>query len=175
MRDDRSRRNFGTMASRSSAPPTRRYRHTQRNAGVLVLFGLAGAGPLVSLALLGIRSIPLAPRLTLAAAALAMIGSGLLFSALTIVVDDERLTWHFAAGLLGKSVPLADITGAEATMTRWMEGIGVHLTTRGWLYNVGGRGAVLVTLRDGKRFLLGTDEPAALVQALGSPAHTTRP
>ena len=157
------------MASRLGAGAPRRYVHTQRNAGVVLLFGVAGAAMLASLAFPSVRSLPLGPRLTLAAAALAMIGAAFAFSALTIDVDDDRLTWHFGAGLLRKTVPLGEVAAAEATTTSWIEGVGVHLTTRGWLYNVGGRGAVLVTLRDGTWFLLGTDEPGALVRALAVP------
>jgi hypothetical protein len=156
-----------SMTSSPAVASTHRYAHTQRNAGVTLLFGIFGAATLASLAFPAIQALPLGPRLTIVAGALAMIGAALAFSALTIVVDDGRLTWHFGAGLLSKRVPLGEIAAAEWTTTSWFEGLGVHLTARGWLYNVGGRGAVLVTLRDGERFLLGTDEPEALVQALG--------
>lgn len=143
-----------------------RYEHTQRSPRILLLFGLAGAGVLAALALPSTRALALGPRLTLAASALALFGSGAIFSTLTITVDDERLAWHYGAGLFQKSVPLSEIVSAEPTTTMRLEGWGIHLTTRGWLYNVAGRQAVLVTLRDGKRFMLGTDVPAALVQAL---------
>jgi len=42
----------------------------------------------------------------------------------------------------------------------------VHRTRRGWLYNVAGFDAVLVRLKDGKSFLVGTDEPRRLKAAL---------
>ena len=59
-----------------------------------------------------------------------------------------------------------EIVSAEPVATTWLDGWGIHLTARGWLYNVRGRDAVLVTLRGGKSFLLGTDEPALLAAAL---------
>jgi len=37
---------------------------------------------------------------------------------------------------------------------------------RYWVYNVSGLEAVEVTLRSGKRFRIGTDEPEALLTAL---------
>ncbi len=43
---------------------------------------------------------------------------------------------------------------------------GIHLTPEGWLYNVSGFRAVAVRLKSGKRFLLGTDEPERLCQAI---------
>jgi hypothetical protein len=143
-----------------------RYEHTQRSPWILLLLGVAGAATLAALALPSTRALALGPRLTLAASALALVGSGVIFSTLTITVDNERLAWHYGAGLFRKSVPLSEIVAAEPTTTVRLEGWGIHLTTRGWLYNVAGRRAVLVSLRGGKRFMLGTDEPDALVQAL---------
>jgi hypothetical protein len=143
------------------------YEHTQRSPQLLLLFCLAGGGTLVSLSLPVTRALPLGARLTLGAAAVAMIGSGLLFSSLTIRVADGRLDWHFGPGVMRRSVPLGEIASAEPATTSWADGWGVHLTRRGWLYNEAGHQAVLVTKRDGTRFMLGTDEPAGLVRELG--------
>ncbi len=145
------------------------YEHTQRSPRLLLLLGVAAGGVLVALALPATRLLTLGPRLTLAASALSLFVSGLAFSSLTIRIADGRLAWHFGAGLFGKSVPLAEIASAEPTTITWMDGWGIHLTRRGWLYNDAGRQAVLITMHDGKRFMLGTDEPAALVQALHGP------
>ena len=41
-----------------------------------------------------------------------------------------------------------------------------HLTPYGWLYNVSGLDAVAITLRDGRKFALGTDDPEGLVTAI---------
>ena len=142
------------------------YAHTQRNPMLLLLLGVAGAVTLATLALPAARTIPFGARLTIVAAAVAMVVSGLVFTTLTISVDAEWLSWHFGAGLMRKSVSLAEIVSAEPVTTTWLDGWGIHLTSRGWLYNVRGRDAVLVTLRGGKRFLLGTDEPAVLAAAL---------
>jgi hypothetical protein len=147
---------------------TDRYQHTQRSHLLLLLLSVAAAVTLGSLALPVSRTIPLGPRLTIVAAALAMIASGLVFSSLTITTDAEQLSWHFGAGLFRKSVPLAEVVSAEPVRTTWVDGWGIHLTWRGWLYNVAGHNAVRVSLRSGKQFLLGTDEPAALAQALHS-------
>lgn len=145
------------------------YEHTQRSPRLRLLLTLAGAGTLVSLALPATRAVPFGARLTIGAAALAMFGSGLVFSSLTVRVADGHLAWHFGPGAMRRAVPLYDIASAEPTTTSWADGWGIHLTGRGWLYNEAGHDAVLVTKRDGTRFLLGTDEPAALVQALGAP------
>ena len=142
------------------------YRHTQRSTALLVLLLVAGAVPLALLAFGPGPTLPTGPRLTLLAALVAIVASAAVFSSLTIEVADGRLSWYFGPGVLRKSVPVAAIAAAEPTTTALWEGWGVHLTTRGWLYNVSGRGAVLFTRRDGKRFMLGSDEPAALADAI---------
>jgi hypothetical protein len=148
------------------------YEHTQRSGRLLLLFCLAGAGALAALALPAVRALPAGPRFTLAAAALAFVVGGLGFSSFTIRVGDGRLAWHFGPGLVRKSVPLGEIAAAEPATTSWVDGWGIHLTRRGWLYNVAGHNAVLVTMRDGKRFMLGTDEPAALIAAIRAASGT---
>jgi hypothetical protein len=142
------------------------YRHTQRSTALLTLLLLAAAVPLALLLFGPGPTLPAGPRLTLAAALVAIATSAVVFSSLTIEVADGRLSWHFGPGVLRKSVPVAAVAAAEPTTTMWWEGWGIHLTTRGWLYNVSGRGAVLVTRRDGKRFMLGSDEPAVLADAI---------
>ena len=47
-----------------------------------------------------------------------------------------------------------------------VDGVGIHAGPRGWVYNVALGPAVRVVPRDGRAFLLGTDDPAGLVGAL---------
>jgi hypothetical protein len=92
--------------------------------------------------------------------------SAVVFSSLTIRVADGQLYWHFGPGVVKKSVPLSAIARTESTTTTFLNGWGIHLTSRGWLYNVAGRRAVHVQLRDGTQFLLGSDEPESLERAI---------
>jgi hypothetical protein len=91
---------------------------------------------------------------------------GFVFSSLTIQITDRALRWQFGPGLIRKEVPLHDIEKAEVIETTFLQGWGIHYTTRGWLYNVSGFGAVAVRLKSRKQFLLGTDEPKQLLAAL---------
>lgn len=90
----------------------------------------------------------------------------LLFSSLKVVVSDKFLHWSFGPGILRKRVALAQIAHVEASRTSMLEGWGIHYTRRGWLYNVSGFEVLLVTMKDGKCFLLGTDDVGALAQAV---------
>lgn len=89
-----------------------------------------------------------------------------LFSSLSIEITDRHLRWKFGPGLIRKQELLADMVEAKVTKTRFLEGWGIHLTSRGWLYNVSGFHAVAITMKTGKQFLLGSDEPERLVAVL---------
>lgn len=89
-----------------------------------------------------------------------------LFSALEITIDSQNLTWKFLPGFIKKSVPIAEVLEAQPVTSSFIYGWGIHYTDRGWLYNVSGLGAVHIKLRSGKQFMLGTDEPAVLAEAI---------
>jgi hypothetical protein len=89
-----------------------------------------------------------------------------LFWKMTITIEDGILRARFGPGPIWKRCRLAEIADCQATKIRWWWGWGVHLTPRGWLFNVGGWDAVEITTRNGRRFLLGTDQPAELVAAI---------
>ena len=59
-----------------------------------------------------------------------------------------------------------DIVSADVVRNPIIYGWGMHMIPRGWVYNVSGRSAVEVNLKDGTRLRLGTDEPEALVRAI---------
>lgn len=142
------------------------YHHTQRNAAAFLLFNLAALLP-IGLFLSG--ALPpgdVGARITVLVAAAVMMLSSFALSSLTIAVRDGQLSWWFGPGIVKKTVPLSTIVSAEPTTTSIFNGWGIHLTGRGWLYNVAGRQAVLITQQDGKRFLLGTDEPDGLAQTI---------
>lgn len=90
----------------------------------------------------------------------------LLFSVLEVAIDSQKLSWRFLPGFIQKSVMLADIVDAKPTRSSFIYGWGIHYTDRGWLYNVSGFGAVHVRMRNGRNFMLGSDEPAALADAI---------
>jgi len=91
-----------------------------------------------------------------------------LFYKLRITIEDETLCASFGPGIIRKRVRLSEIVECEPIRIRWWYGWGIHLTPCGWLYNVSGFDAVAITLRDGKRFALGTDDPHGLTEAIRS-------
>jgi hypothetical protein len=142
-----------------------RYEHTQTGWPMRLSFGAAAAGLLVA-GLLTSAELPPSARAAFAVGALALALLGWVWSGLTIRIADGKLHWRFGLGWPRKSVPLERIAGVETTHTTFWEGWGVHRTRRGWLYNVAGRDAVLIRQHDGKSFMLGTDEPRKLRNAI---------
>jgi hypothetical protein len=87
-------------------------------------------------------------------------------SSMTIEVDQNRLAFWFGPGWIGRSFPLTEIRAWAVVKNPWWYGWGIHLTPHGWLYNVGGLGAVQLELYDGRRLRVGTDEPEVLSEAI---------
>jgi len=137
-----------------------RYEHTQRGTALQVGF-LIGAAVCFAATQLVPAPPFVAPMVLVVFAICAY-----MFSSLTIRVTDRAVHWCFGPGMFRKEVALTEIKSAEVTQTRAMDGWGAHKTSRGWLYNVSGFDAVLITLHSGKGILLGTDEPDRLRSAI---------
>ncbi len=135
------------------------YHHTQ--TGAALRWGLIL--PAIGLLAIGFaerRAVPFVPLAALLAA------TGWAFSSLTVEVTPTRLTWFFGPGLLRKCIEREAIMGATPVRNLWWYGWGIHLTPRGWLYNVGGLDAVELALSNGSTLRIGSDEPEALARAL---------
>ena len=112
------------------------------------------------------------PFLLIILAALAV--SLLLFSILTVKVDGEEVSVRFGVGLIHKRFPLSEIESHSAVRNPWYYGWGLRRTPIGWLYNVSGLEAVEITLKDGRKVRIGTDDPAGLEAAIGAALSNNR-
>ena len=139
------------------------YEHTQ--IGHLIIWPL-----LVGAVLCATRAIfESAPhRETLLIVSVVLLITLALFYKLTITINEETLSASFGIGMIRKRVSVAEIAACEPIRIRWWYGWGIHLTLYGWLYNVSGLDAVAITLRNGRKFALGTDHPQGLAEALRS-------
>ena len=138
----------------------RNYEHTQFGTLIVTVFAVFFA--LMAVFWVGTRE-PLAfPASLLAFLVIVALLSGWL----TIRIDGERLRWRFGIGLIGGSAQVAEIADAQMVRNPWWYGWGMHLTSRGWVYNVSGLDAIEVKLAGGRTFRLGTDEPQKLLDAI---------
>jgi hypothetical protein len=135
------------------------YRHTQ--VGFTLIFGLLTiavvAGVVITMATNSLIGTIIA---------LLVLITTVVFSKLTISIDDVYVRAIFGPGVTFRKIRLADIAACEAIRIRWWYGWGIHLTPYGWLYNISGWDAVAITLRNGRRVSLGTDQPGELCEAI---------
>jgi len=134
-----------------------RYEHTQ--IGHIIVWSLLAIILIATGGLIGHRAQPVIMSIILLVCLV-------LFYRLEITIKDETLCASFGLGIIRKKVRLAEIVGCDPIRIRWWYGWGIHLTPYGWLYNVSGFDAVAITLRDGRKFALGTDDPHGLVAAI---------
>jgi len=147
-------------------PNTIKYHHKQ--IGWHALIGHA-VGFAIALWVFGFVTLEGSMRPAIIALFITMTLTGFTFSALLTEVDNAEFRAQF--GPLkwpGQSASLSEIAGALPARTSIAAGWGIRVTTRGWLYGVSGRGAVIVGLRNGKQFLIGTDDPAGLTDAINT-------
>ena len=134
-----------------------RYEHTQ--IGHVIIWSLLAIILIASGGLAGHHASPIIISIILLVCLV-------LFYRLKIVIENETLCASFGPGIIRKKVRLAEIVRCDPIRIRWWYGWGIHLTPYGWLYNVSGFNAVAITLRDGRKFAFGTDDPHGLVDAI---------
>ena len=135
------------------------YQHTQFGSAIAAACGAIGFAMLI----IAFSSHPVR---SLWVGGVVLLVGAVFFSTLTISIEDGMLRASFGPGLIRKRVKLVDIAFVRPVPVRWWYGWGIHLTPHGWLYNVSGWKAVEITLRNGRRFCLGTDEPDNLLKAI---------
>ena len=147
--------------------PMTTYDHTQVGRFIIATLLLVLAGAAAAFVL-----IHSAAMLLVFAPAMAFVG--LMLGSLRVRVNAEALSFAFGVGLVRRRIPLDDIVSCVETKVRLHEGIGIHLGFRGWVYNVSGLTAVLITRKKGLPIVLGTDEPAALARAVNAAMEQMR-
>jgi hypothetical protein len=85
---------------------------------------------------------------------------------LTIEVGEGGVRWRMTFGFPSGAVAIGDVVSASIIPVSFWYGIGIHLTLRGWVWNVSlGRG-VQIDRSEGLPIVLGTDDPEGLLAAI---------
>ena len=92
------------------------------------------------------------------------------FHHLTVEDQGDALAIHFGpVPLFRRTVRYADVDSVEVGRTLWLDGWGIHYSIRGgWVWNLWGRGCVVVGFRDGGKLRIGTDDAERLAEFLWS-------
>lgn len=138
------------------------YEHRQASQWMVLILAIAAVLFAIAAFVSGAYAALVAPVVLIACA--------ILFTTLQTRVDANGVSWAFTAGFPGGHLAFDEIADVAITTTNaWLEGYGLHWTIwHGWLWNVSGYGAVMLTKRDGKRVTLGTDDPQGLYDAIVS-------
>ena len=100
------------------------------------------------------------------AAMLVVAATGAVAARLTVVVDARAVTAVFGWGWPSRTIDRAEIESAVRVRNSWWHGWGIRKVSRGWMYNIAGRDAIQLSLRSGKVFRIGTDQPDDLLAAI---------
>lgn len=90
------------------------------------------------------------------------------FSTLTVAIDARLLKIRFGWGIFSKTFRLAEIASVKKVKNHWYYGWGIRLWfwPKMWIFNVSGFDAIELTMKNGKIYRIGTDEPNMLSEAL---------
>lgn len=151
-------------SSESAPPPS--YEHTQ--VGYVTGTALALGGLIAYASFRAEKEVPGWTGLAMAGG----FGVGaLLFSSLTVTIEDEALRFYFGPGFWERRIPLSDLREVRVVRNSPWYGWGIRYTPHGWLYNVSGLRAVELTVRDEGTLRIGTGEPKILKEAIERALH----
>jgi hypothetical protein len=89
-----------------------------------------------------------------------------LFHSLTVVISEDELLVQFGSGVIRKRFKLNEIESCQTVRIPWYYGWGIRMTPQGMVFRVSGFRAVQIRLTTGKEFLIGTDAPQELEEAI---------
>ncbi|MFH1233332.1 MAG: hypothetical protein V1649_01615 [Patescibacteria group bacterium] len=90
----------------------------------------------------------------------------ILFSALTVIIDEDNLKIFFGFKIIHKKFSLKNIESCQIVKNPWYYGWGIRLIPNGWLYNVSGFEAIEIKMKNGKKYRIGTDVPNDFEKAI---------
>lgn len=89
-----------------------------------------------------------------------------LFSSMTIEVNESEISWFFGPGVFRKTLLLEEVAMCKKVRNPLWMGFGIHTFGTGWIYNISGLLGIEIELKGGSFIRLGTDEPNYLIQAI---------
>jgi hypothetical protein len=135
------------------------YTHTQTSVPFNAIFG---AGVVIILVFVFATNFHWIPVLAFLVVGLFLI----FFHSLTVKVDTDRVKIFFGPAWFGETILLDNIDNLCVTRLQPIDGLGVHWTRQGWVYNVTGLGAVELDMKDGSIIRIGSDEPEQLARGI---------
>lgn len=92
--------------------------------------------------------------------------TAIVFSSMTIEVNESEVSWFFGPGIFKKRLLLEEIGHCSKVKNPIWMGFGIHAFGTGWIYNVSGLLGIEIELKSGSFIRLGTNQPNYLLQAI---------
>ncbi|MCK5124078.1 MAG: hypothetical protein KAQ73_08045 [Dehalococcoidia bacterium] len=137
----------------------KRYEHTQVGYFIVVAIVAAMVAIGIIMANAGVNWIATTVLVVLAVIVV-------LFHRLTVAINGEELVVQFGPGAIRKRFKLNEIESCQTVRIPWYYGWGIRLTPQGMAFRVSGFHAVQIRLITGKEYLIGTDVPQELEEAI---------
>ena len=137
----------------------KRYEHTQAGYFIVVAIVAAMVAIGIAMANAGVNWIATAVLVVLAVIVV-------LFHRLTVTIDEEELVVQFGPGVIRKRFKLNEVASCQAVRIPWYYGWGIRATPQGMVFRVSGFHAVQIKLIPGREYLIGTDVPQELEEAI---------
>jgi hypothetical protein len=143
------------------------YRHTQGGPWGWILYATSVPMVVAGVGVLLAGAVPTVVLVVLPPAAALMLVLGASFQHLTVADEGDRLAIRFGPlPLFAKRIRYEDMQGAELGRTTLLDGWGIHYSPRGgWVWNIWGRGCVVIRHGGGKTWV-GTDDGENLLRFL---------
>ncbi len=137
------------------------YKH--RQWGTVTLLGI----PMLAITILAVNEAAQAlPSTALGVVFGILTIAAIIFSSMTIEVNESEVCWFFGPGIFRKRILLEEIgTCTKVKNPIWM-GFGIHAFGTGWIYNLSGLLGIEIELKSGSFIRLGTNQPNYLLQAI---------
>ena len=96
------------------------------------------------------------------------------FSTLTVFIDEQFLKIRFGWGIFRKNFPLSEVATIGKVKNHWYYGWGIRLWfwPMMWIFNVSGFDAIELTMKNGRIYRIGTNEPEKLEAAIKQVIHS---
>ena len=137
----------------------KRYEHTQVGYFIVVAIVAAMVAIGIIMANAGVNWIATTVLVVLAVIVV-------LFHRLTVAINGEELVVQFGPGAIRKRFKLNEIESCQTVRIPWYYGWGIRLTPQWMAFRVSGFHAVQIRLITGKEYLIGTDVPQELEEAI---------
>jgi hypothetical protein len=124
--------------------------------------------PLIVFLLLMLHNVGVSdtlPIIILGTTVLCLIVGLLFFYKLTIIINNEYVSFKFGFGWYGKNYKISEIKSCKPVRNSFLYGIGIRKIYNGWLYNVSGLSAIELAFKNKKGVVrIGTNKPNDIAQ-----------